>query len=264
MEDEWEAEADELARTRTRLAAADDERLRLLQEVSTCARCGASATPSCTAPSRRRRRSRCGSPRRASTRSTSGRRAAPPRRRRSRRSRGRGSVRSNTVHANLLHRLVATAAIVGATRARVRLAGCTSFAAARETKSQRSTGAHSVLIAKWARRTSTRPSPVSASKTSPQFGHAICTRVAAHLPVLQPAHRSSSGTPRSAESMWAPQPAQVNLPQLLHGVFQHIVRCDGRSRGRGAAISKSIERELRTRRGRNFARARRKAGAPRP
>ena len=33
LEDEFEAEADELARTRTRLAAADDERLRLLQEV---------------------------------------------------------------------------------------------------------------------------------------------------------------------------------------------------------------------------------------
>jgi hypothetical protein len=95
--------------------------------------------------------------------------------------------------------------------------------AALETKSQRSTGAHSVLIAKWARSTSTRPSSDSASKTSPQFGHAIWTRVAAHLPVLQPAHRSSSGTPRSAESMWAPQPAQVNLPQLLHGVFQHIL-----------------------------------------
>ena len=46
--------------------------------------------------------------------------------------------------------------------------------------------------------------------------------------------------------MWAPQPAHVNLPQLLHGVFQHILlveRVDGRAAG---SISKSSKREVHT------------------
>lgn len=35
--------------------------------------------------------------------------------------------------------------------------------------------------------------------------------------------RSLSGTPLSALSMWAPQPAQVGLPQVLHAVLKHML-----------------------------------------
>ena len=68
----------------------------------------------------------------------------------------------------------------------------------------------------------------SASRGSAQAGQDDLTRsassssISSHCPVRHPAHRSSSGTPRSAELMWTPHPAHVALPQLLQSHFQHM------------------------------------------
>ena len=73
----------------------------------------------------------------------------------------------------------------------------------------------------------------SASRGSAQAGQDDLTRsassssISSHCPVRHPAHRSSSGTPRSAELMWTPHPAHVALPQLLQSHFQHM--CGPRS-----------------------------------
>lgn len=70
-----------------------------------------------------------------------------------------------------------------------------------------------------------RASCDSSSHIRPQNGQDFLSLSAAgsHLPVFQPAHRSSSGTPRRAVLMCTPHPAHVNFPHVLQGHLTHML-----------------------------------------
>ena len=59
-----------------------------------------------------------------------------------------------------------------------------------------------------------------ASNTTMCYGESVCKK---NVHPHSPAHLSSSATPRSALSMWSPQPAHVALPHPLQVSFQHMM-----------------------------------------